>query len=155
MYQSVTCHSKFDWQTSHCSAIINQPSKLCLNFILQVFRLAIWFYCLFRIYFLVGYLLNKVHVVFDAFDSSCCSYVHKKFKNSKKKRPFGLGALGLQIISNYFQKIGLGALGLFSNFFSKTPFCSFKDYKIFPKPPLSKTPKFFQKPSFQENIRSI
>ena len=25
-----------------------------------------------------GYLLNKVHVVFDAFDSSCCLYVHKK-----------------------------------------------------------------------------
>ena len=89
------------------------------------------------------YLMHLIHHV-----------VHMFIKNSKKKkRPFGLGALGLQIISNYFQKIGLGALGLFSNFFSKNPFCSFKDYKIFPKPPLSKTPKFFQKPSFQENTR--
>ena len=31
--------------------------------------------------------------------------VHMYIKNSKKKkRPFGLGALGLQIISIYFQK---------------------------------------------------
>ena len=74
-------------------AIIGQPSRLCLNFILQAFRLVRWFYCLFSICFLVGCLLNKIYVVFDAFDSSCCSYVHKNFKkqpkkNFKKKKKF-------------------------------------------------------------------
>ena len=43
------------WLTkSHYSAIIGQPSRLRLNFNLQVFRLALWFYCLFSICFLVG-----------------------------------------------------------------------------------------------------
>ena len=149
MYQSVTCHSKSDWQTSHCSTIISQPSKLCLNLILQVFILTIWFYCLFRIYFLVGYLLNKVHVVFDSFDSSCCSYVHKKFKKKKKKKKtFGLGALGLQVISIHFQKIGLGTLGLLSKLFVLS-----KTTRFFRKPPFQRLQKFFQKPSFQENTR--
>ena len=83
IHQSVTCHSKSDWQTSHCSTIISQPSKLCLNLILQVFRSTIWFYCLFRIYFLVGYLLNK---------SMLClmrlihHVVHMYIKKEKKKR---------------------------------------------------------------------
>ena len=44
----------------------------------KFFRFTLWFYCLFRICFLVGNLLNKVHVVFDAFDSSCYSYVNQK-----------------------------------------------------------------------------
>ena len=48
--------------------------------------------------------------MFDAFDSSCCSYVHKKFKKKKKeeeeeeKKSFGLGALGFQVISIHFPK---------------------------------------------------
>ena len=82
------------------------------------FILALWFYYLLRICFLVGYLLNEVHVVFDAFDTSCCSYVHKKFKiqnSKKKKKPFGLGALGLQIISIYFQKNWTRGIGKASN----------------------------------------
>ena len=36
------------------------------------------------LFILVSHLLNKIHVVFDAFDSSCCSYVHKKFKKQQK-----------------------------------------------------------------------
>ena len=67
--------------------------------------------------------------MFDAFDLSCCSYVHKKFKKEKKiqeksfkkrkKKIFGLGALGLQVISIHFQKeiSRLGVLAFLVNFF--------------------------------------
>ena len=80
---------------------LHQPIILTLfEFYFTIFfRITLWLYYLFRICLLVGYLLNKVHVVFDAFDSSCCSYVHKKIlkkfkkKKEKKKRPFGLGPL--------------------------------------------------------------
>ena len=78
-------------------------------------------YCLFRIHFLVSYLLNKVHVEFDAFDSSCCSYVHKnKNKNKNKKNSFALGTLGL--LSNLFLKTFLSFLQRIQFFFSKAFF---------------------------------
>ena len=133
MHQSMTCHSKSNWQTSHYSTIISQPSKLCLNFILQVFRLALWFYCLFRICFLFGLLLNKIHVVFDAFDSSCCSYVHKKFKKEKEEEKiFWTRVIRPSSHFNSFSKGNLWTrdIGLLGNFFLKI-FCSFKDYNFF------------------------
>ena len=116
-------------------------------FILQVFRLALWFYCLFRICFLVGLLLNKIHLVFDAFDSSCCSYVHKKFKKEKEEEKI----FWTRVIrpSSHFNSFSKGNfwtrdIGLLGNFFLKI-FCSFKDYNFFFFP--------FQKPSFQENTK--
>ena len=141
MHQSTTCHSKFDWQTSHYSTIIGQPSRLCMNFILQVFRLVLWFYCLFIICFLVGHLLNKIHVVFDAFDSSCCSYVHKKIQKKKNFWTRGIGPSKTFVIT-------------FCNLFLKT-FLLFQRLQDFSKASLSKTQIFFfpQKTSFQENTR--
>ena len=144
MHQSTACHSKFDWQISHYSTIIGQPSRLCMNFILQVFRLVLWFYCLFIICFLVGHLLNKIHVVFDAFDSSCCSYVHKKIQ--KKKKNFwtrGIGPSKSFVIN-------------FCNLFLKT-FLLFQRLQDFSKASLSKTQKifFFSKAFFSREYKMI
>ena len=89
-------------------------------------------------------MLCLMHLIHHVVHTYIKNSKKKKKKRKKEKRPFGLGALGLQIISIYFQKIGLGALGLFINIFSKNPFCSFKDYKIFPKPPFQRLQNFFK-----------
>ena len=139
-----------------------------MNFILQIFRLALWFYCLVGICFLVGHLLNKIHVVFDAFNSSCCSYVHKKIqkttkkkkqrekkfskkkrgfqkKNLKKKKKkerkiFWIRGIGPSSHFNSFsKKIDRGHWAFFSNLFLKTLFV------------LSKTPRFFESLPFNDS----
>ena len=85
--------------------------------------------------------------MFDAFDSSCCSYVHKKFKKEKEEEKI----FWTRVIrpSSHFNSFSKGNfwtrdIGLLGNFFLKI-FCSFKDYNFFFFP--------FQKPSFQENTK--
>ena len=68
------------------------------------------------LFILVGHLLNKIHVVFDAFDSLCYSYVHKKVKKQQLKKKKRIRKrerkLKKKNIKNKIKSFGLGALNL-------------------------------------------
>ena len=79
------------------------------------------------------------HVVHMYIKKKNYKKIKLNYKKGKKQRPFGLGALGHQVISVHFQPkkkkktFAPGALGLLSNLFLKTFLLFLQRIQIFSK----------------------
>ena len=86
------------------------------------------------------------HVVHMYIKKKNYKKIKLNYKKGKKQRPFGLGALGHQVISVHFQPkkkktFAPGALGLLSNLFLKTFLLFLQRIQIFSKAFFSKEHK--------------